>query len=192
MYIRTWSIISRSGVSFPTQISPAISRGLPFSSTSMRHRHENVTLQPHLLLRMPQPNGSSVEPAPTVEVSKLSYAFQDGSPGLQDINLKLPPQSRTLLIGGMHARPLPVLPTIPAPRTLSFSKESPLTFAPFLICPSSQWRRQNNAPPPPLRQTSRPNIHHLHCRRRPLQRRPRGSDLPRSGMGAQPHRAYRH
>ena len=80
----------------------------------MRHRHENVTLQPHQLLRMPHSNGSSVEPAPTVEVSKLSYAFQDGSPGLQDINLKLPPQSRTLLIGGMLSRPLPVLPTISA------------------------------------------------------------------------------
>lgn len=61
---------------------------------------------------MPHPNGSSAEPAPSIEVSNLSYAFQDGSPGLQGINLELPPRSRTLLIGGMDLQLHPAPPTM--------------------------------------------------------------------------------
>lgn len=40
------------------------------------------------------------EVLPSIDVSSLSYAFPDGSSGLQDVNLNLPPASRTLLIGG--------------------------------------------------------------------------------------------
>lgn len=46
-------------------------------------------------------NGVPKEQAPRVEVKSLSYAFQDGSSGLQDVVLSLPPGSRTLLIGGI-------------------------------------------------------------------------------------------
>ena len=46
-------------------------------------------------------NGALKEQAPSIDVKSLSYAFQDGSSGLQDIVLSLPPGSRTLLIGGM-------------------------------------------------------------------------------------------
>lgn len=44
-------------------------------------------------------NNSSLEP-PSIVVKDLSYKFQDGTPGLVDINLDLPAGSRTLLIGG--------------------------------------------------------------------------------------------
>ncbi|KAL2003474.1 hypothetical protein VTN02DRAFT_3683 [Thermoascus thermophilus] len=40
---------------------------------------------------------------PTIEVNGLSYNFQDGSPGLKDVTLSLPPGSRTLLIGANGA-----------------------------------------------------------------------------------------
>lgn len=39
---------------------------------------------------------------PTIEVNGLSYNFQDGSIGLNDISLSLPAGSRTLLIGGKY------------------------------------------------------------------------------------------
>lgn len=39
---------------------------------------------------------------PTIEVQGLSYKFQDGTAGLQDVQLSLPAGSRTLLIGGNH------------------------------------------------------------------------------------------
>lgn len=45
-------------------------------------------------------NGSPEEQAPSIEVNNLSYAFPDGSSGLQNVSLSLPPSSRTLLIGG--------------------------------------------------------------------------------------------
>lgn len=38
--------------------------------------------------------------APSIDVKSLSYAFPDGSSGLKDVFLNLPPGSRTLLIGG--------------------------------------------------------------------------------------------
>lgn len=37
---------------------------------------------------------------PSVHVNSLSYAFPDGSSGLENVVLSLPPGSRTLLIGG--------------------------------------------------------------------------------------------
>ena len=40
------------------------------------------------------------EKHPSIEVSSLSYEFPDGSSGLHDVVLRLPPGSRTLLIGG--------------------------------------------------------------------------------------------
>lgn len=41
--------------------------------------------------------------APSIEVKDLSYAFPDGSSGLRDVFLALPPGSRTLLIGANGA-----------------------------------------------------------------------------------------
>lgn len=38
--------------------------------------------------------------APSIDVKNLSYLFPDGSSGLKDVFLNLPPGSRTLLIGG--------------------------------------------------------------------------------------------
>ena len=37
---------------------------------------------------------------PSVQVRDLTFAFPDGSTGLRDIALDLPPGSRSLLIGG--------------------------------------------------------------------------------------------
>ncbi|KAL2037004.1 hypothetical protein N7G274_010289 [Stereocaulon virgatum] len=48
-------------------------------------------------------NGAHKEQAPSIEVQSLSYAFPDGSSGLQNIILSLPPGSRTLLIGANGA-----------------------------------------------------------------------------------------
>jgi len=41
--------------------------------------------------------------APSIDVQKLSYKFPDGSSGLRDVILSLPPGSRTLLIGANGA-----------------------------------------------------------------------------------------
>jgi CCR4-NOT complex subunit CAF16 len=38
--------------------------------------------------------------APSIDVKSLCYKFPDGSSGLKDVFLDLPPGSRTLLIGG--------------------------------------------------------------------------------------------
>ena len=40
-------------------------------------------------------------PAPSIVIKNLDFKFPDGSPGLQNVSLELPPRSRTLLIGGM-------------------------------------------------------------------------------------------
>lgn len=40
--------------------------------------------------------------APSIKVKALNYSFPDGSNGLYNVNLELPPGSRTLLIGGMY------------------------------------------------------------------------------------------
>lgn len=45
-------------------------------------------------------SGISNDVAPSIGVKNLNYAFQDGSLGLKDVILDLPPGSRTLLIGG--------------------------------------------------------------------------------------------
>lgn len=47
-------------------------------------------------------DSTALSPAapPSIEVKSLSYAFQDGSSGLKDVQLELPAHSRTLLIGG--------------------------------------------------------------------------------------------
>jgi hypothetical protein len=39
--------------------------------------------------------------SPKVDVNNLTFAFPDGSTGLQKVALELPANSRTLLIGGM-------------------------------------------------------------------------------------------
>lgn len=56
---------------------------------------------------MGETNRHSAE-APSIEVKGLSYNFQDGSPGLQNVSLDLPGGSRTLLIGGMAIKILPL------------------------------------------------------------------------------------
>ena len=48
-------------------------------------------------------NGTPTEKAPSIEVNSLSYAFPDGSSGLSNVILSLPPGSRTLLIGANGA-----------------------------------------------------------------------------------------
>lgn len=55
------------------------------------------------LYTMPDSGSDTVGP-PRIVVNGLSYRFQDGSPGLENVNLDLPPGSRTLLIGGMLFR----------------------------------------------------------------------------------------
>jgi CCR4-NOT complex subunit CAF16 len=49
-------------------------------------------------------NSSDGELAPSIDVNNLSYAFPDGSTGLESVSLHLPPGSRTLLIGGSNAQ----------------------------------------------------------------------------------------
>ncbi|KAK3721457.1 CCR4-NOT regulatory complex component [Vermiconidia calcicola] len=44
-------------------------------------------------------------PEPSVHTTNLTFAFPDGSTGLRDINLDLPANSRTLLIGGKRMAP---------------------------------------------------------------------------------------
>lgn len=39
--------------------------------------------------------------APSIYIKDLTYNFPDGSEALKNINVDLPPGSRTLLIGGM-------------------------------------------------------------------------------------------
>ncbi|KAL2216910.1 putative ABC transporter [Thermoascus aurantiacus ATCC 26904] len=51
---------------------------------------------------MPAADGSNAR-QPSIEVNGLSYNFPDGSPGLKDVTLSLPPGSRTLLIGANGA-----------------------------------------------------------------------------------------
>lgn len=58
---------------------------------------------------MTQNDISINDTAPSIEVQSLSYAFSDGSPGLQDVNLSLPPGSRTLLIGGNGTSALSII-----------------------------------------------------------------------------------
>ncbi|KZF21284.1 P-loop containing nucleoside triphosphate hydrolase protein [Xylona heveae TC161] len=48
-------------------------------------------------------NPNPTELAPAIKVHNLNYAFQDGSAGLVNLNLDLPPGSRTLLIGANGA-----------------------------------------------------------------------------------------
>ncbi|KAL9121726.1 MAG: hypothetical protein Q9187_001720 [Circinaria calcarea] len=52
---------------------------------------------------MANTNGVSEGSAPSIDVKSLSYAFADGSPGLHNVILNLPPGSRTLLIGANGA-----------------------------------------------------------------------------------------
>lgn len=69
--------------------------------------HSSSTLHPLSIYSransMGSQNGVPKEQAPSIEVMSLSYAFQDGSSGLQDVVLSLSPGSRTLLIGGISS-----------------------------------------------------------------------------------------
>lgn len=42
---------------------------------------------------------------PTISVRNLTYKFQNGAPGLNNVNVDLPAGSRTLLIGGRNPKP---------------------------------------------------------------------------------------
>jgi CCR4-NOT complex subunit CAF16 len=48
-------------------------------------------------------------PAPKITTKELTFAFPDGTSGLQNVSLELPAGSRNLLIGGKHALPPPKL-----------------------------------------------------------------------------------
>lgn len=48
-------------------------------------------------------------PAPSIKITNLSYRFADGSEGLRNVSLDLPPGSRTLLLGGIF----PYRPSFP-------------------------------------------------------------------------------
>jgi CCR4-NOT complex subunit CAF16 len=52
---------------------------------------------------MANPQDPAAKIVPEIEVKSLSYSFPDGSSGLKDVSLNLPPGSRTLLIGGEYA-----------------------------------------------------------------------------------------
>ncbi|KAI9677604.1 MAG: CCR4-NOT regulatory complex component [Caeruleum heppii] len=52
---------------------------------------------------MSAPNGTSSELAPSIGVQNLNYAFPDGTSGISNLHLDLPPGSRTLLIGANGA-----------------------------------------------------------------------------------------
>ena len=39
---------------------------------------------------------------PSLNIKSLSFSFPDGSNGLKDVTLDLPPRSRTLLVGGNY------------------------------------------------------------------------------------------
>lgn len=54
----------------------------------------------HLLLIHPISKMAETNNKPSIEVRDLSYKFQDGSDGLENVTLDLPAGSRTLLIGG--------------------------------------------------------------------------------------------
>lgn len=47
-------------------------------------------------------SSSSNQKPPSIAVQGLSYHFQNGLAGLNNVNLDLPPGSRTLLIGGKY------------------------------------------------------------------------------------------
>ena len=57
-------------------------------------------------------NGTVPVIAPSIAVNKLNYAFPDGSSGLRDVILDLPPRSRTLLIGGECSLPLHLIDSL--------------------------------------------------------------------------------
>ena len=86
------------------------------------------------------------EQEPRIQVKSLSYVFQDGSTGLQDVTLNLPLGSRTLLIGGIWS--LFCLPI--HSHTLSLTS-------------SSKWRWEDHTTPPPVRQTDGSYRHSQHC-----------------------------
>lgn len=50
-------------------------------------------------------------PTPNITTKDLTFAFPDGTSGLQNVSLELPAGSRNLLIGGKQR-----LPTLPKPK----------------------------------------------------------------------------
>lgn len=92
-------------------------------------------------------NGVEAKSAPSIQVKGLSYAFPDGSSGLKDVALDLPPGSRTLLIGG----------------------ELPHAGKPYLVLPfnlsSSKRRWENHSAPSAFGQTTGTNGYSIDSRR---------------------------
>jgi ABC-type uncharacterized transport system fused permease/ATPase subunit len=62
----------------------------------------NQLLQSQDLSRQHNRHGAMAAspPSPNITVTNLTFAFPDGTTGLQNISLDLPAGSRTLLIGG--------------------------------------------------------------------------------------------
>jgi len=59
---------------------------------------------------------------PSVETKSLTFAFPDGSSGLDNVTLDLPASSRTLLIGGEWYLPTDLPKLQPIPTQLHRSK----------------------------------------------------------------------
>jgi ABC-type phosphate/phosphonate transport system ATPase subunit len=72
---------------------------------------------------------------PGIEVQNLSYKFQDGSDGLENVQMSLPPGSRTLLIGGKSISSLYT--------QISKTNQTP-----------SKWSGQNDSPSSLVREAS--------------------------------------
>ena len=119
--------------------------------------------------------GVPKEQEPHIQVKSLSYTFQDGSSGLQDVTLSLPPGSRTLLIGGTWS--------------LSYLSIHVLTLS---LTSSSEWRWKDHTAPPPVWQTDASYRHSQHRWNRSVHLWPRKRRLSWSRVGPQPYCTHRH
>ena len=75
-------------------------------TTTPLYKNVALTLQITAANLFTMAEQSVKELAPSIDVKDLSYAFPDGSTGLREVFLNLPPGSRTLLIGGQPSEPL--------------------------------------------------------------------------------------
>lgn len=117
--------------------------------------YKHLWLYNHL---MSTPNGVPTEQAPSIDICSLSYAFPDGSSGLHNVNISLPPGSRTLLIGGksflIHSQVM---------QQGNCTKNSCWVY--------SKWRWQNHTSSTLVWQTHGPYVDYHHSWQRSFQRR---------------------
>jgi hypothetical protein len=117
--------------------------GRSYSQAGTPFRH---LVTPQYVQFHPIPPPTMNPQAPSIKITNLNYKFPDGSTALNNINLDLPPGSRTLLIGG----------TSTSTSSSTFSN------------PPSQRRRQNHPPPPYVWQASRADRNNLNRWRGPI------------------------